>query len=65
MRKAITPERLSDEYATACFLIEKELHSPVTEDYPAAKFTVALEEIEKYYKRQEEAVNNKHPATLR
>jgi len=56
MRKT-SPERIDKEYATACFYLEHELHTPVTENYPAAKFVVALEELKAHAKREAAATN--------
>jgi len=35
-------------------LVEKELGIKITPDYPAFKFVTQIEEMEKYYKRQNE-----------
>jgi|TARA_R100000479_G_C6273048_1_gene160225 hypothetical protein len=45
---------LEDSYTQSAFLVEKELGVKITPDYPAFKFVTQLEEMEKYYKRQNE-----------
>ena len=45
---------LDDSYAQSAFLVEKELGVKITPDYPAFKFVTQLEEMERYYKRQQE-----------
>ena len=41
----------------AIFIIEKELHFFVDEDYPVIKFHNQLMELEKHYKRQKKEMN--------
>jgi len=45
--KQARAETADDDYTQACFLIEKKIGTPVTEDYPALKFVVMLEELPK------------------
>lgn len=45
-------ESLDDSFTTAAYLVEKELGVMLTPDYPALKFAVQLEEIQKDYKKQ-------------
>lgn len=52
MRESIDPE---DGYVSACYWIQRKLHEVVDENYPVAKFMVALEEIEKEGKEMEKS----------
>ena len=45
-------ESIDDSFATAAYLVEKELGVTLTPDYPAFKFVTQLEEIQKDYKNQ-------------
>jgi len=61
--KALT---VDDDYTTACFYIEKELNQRITPDYPAARFVVQLEELQKDAERQKkEADKSKRGRTFR
>jgi hypothetical protein len=50
-------ESLDDSFATAAFLVEKETGAKLTPEYPALKFVTQLEEIQKYYKKQNDEYN--------
>lgn len=45
---------LDDDFTSAAFLVEKETGARLTPEYPALKFVTQLEEIQKYYKTQNE-----------
>ncbi len=47
-----TKESLDDSFTTAAFIVEKETGAKLVPDYPALKFVTQLEEIQKYYKKQ-------------
>jgi len=44
---------IDEDYAHACFLIEKKLGVEITPEYPAIKFAAQLQEMRKYYKNQD------------
>jgi hypothetical protein len=50
-------ESLDDSFASAAFLVEKETGATLTPNYPALKFVTQLEEIRKYYKKQNDEYN--------
>lgn len=50
-----TISNLDSEYTFAAFMIEKELGTPLTPEYPALKFVMQLEELSKYKKREADA----------
>jgi len=45
-------ESIDDNYTTAAYLVEKELGVTLTPEYPAFKFAVQVEELQKDYKKQ-------------
>lgn len=65
MRKSVQ-NTLDDDYAYACFLLEKKLGVDIHPDYSAIKFGAQLKQLKKYYDKQEQTVNkgNKGRGTL-
>jgi len=55
--KQASEESIDDDFAMACFLIEKKLGIEIHPDYPAAKFVVQLEQMKKYYEEQEKEMD--------
>jgi hypothetical protein len=45
-------QSIDDSYTTAAYLVEKDLGVTLTPDYPALKFKVQVEELEKDYRKQ-------------
>ena len=52
---------IEDEYAEACFRIEKDLGQTITPEYPASKFYAQLNEIKKDYKKQKKEMDKQKP----
>jgi len=57
MKKA-NEESMDEKYAYACFIVEKKLGVELHEDYPALKFVEQVQQMEKYYKEQEQQTKN-------
>jgi hypothetical protein len=53
-----------DEYAYACFLIEKYLHQTITPDYSVAKFMAEIKMLEKYFKEEKKASSKRSLRTM-
>lgn len=58
-------EELGDDYTTAAFYIEKELHQEVGQDYSVTKFFIAMEELSKHNKKEEQASSTSGSSTFR
>jgi len=54
MSQMASQSNIEDDFTSAAFLVEKELGVELTPEYPALKFVTQLEEITKYYKKQNE-----------
>jgi hypothetical protein len=48
-----------EEYARACYLIERDLHQVITPDYPVAKFMAEIELINEEQRQAKSQMRNK------
>ena len=58
-------QSIDDAYTSAAYLIEKDLGVTLTPDYPALKFKVQVEELEKDYKKQNEEMKKSQSGSKR
>jgi hypothetical protein len=56
---------VDDYYTSAAYYIEKELGVTITPDYPALKFKVQVEELEKDYRKQNEEMKKSQSGSKR
>ena len=56
---------VDDSYTQAAYLVEKELGVTLTPDYPALKFKVQVEELEKDYRKQNEEMKKSQSGSKR
>ena len=56
---------VDNSYTSAAYLVEKELGVTITPDYPALKFKVQVEELEKDYRKQNEEMKKSQSGSKR